>query len=139
MSIGIEELTQEELVSWIRENVTDINEEDVVLAALQKRAEFALEMSLQASKRRSAELIELSEWFDGELKKIKPGGTGRKLREDLWQEYKQRKDVAYQGQDEWEYWQHKYDITRKKIKKIMRIRNLRDGDALYEKQKERGT
>ena len=107
--IGLEELTKEELVGWIRDNYPEMDEAVVVMQTLRQRVEYATEKASGFFKRHK----EVSSQVDEVIKPYIPAGakSGTKIcnvpadvvqqykalskaREDLWTEYSAWSDLS---------------------------------------------
>lgn len=105
MVCGLEELTKEELISWIRSNVPNLDEDQVVMDSLWAQSELAWEKYKVASKRgeeANEKIIQLVQVYaDGP---IKPGVKLRRWPSEAKQEYarldKERRD-SFKDSKEW--------------------------------------
>lgn len=117
--IGLEELTVEELCGWIRENVPDINERDVVLQTLYTRHRMAWDKYHEASKRsldvehQIRELV--TPYLDGPLK---PGVKLRRWPKEAAQAYERLDQLRKEARTECEFWFDKQKESWKKITDI---------------------
>lgn len=72
MVFGLEELTKEELISWVRENVSDLDEEQIAKEALIRRRDLIWEARNKWFKRYTELSIEITalvqKYADGPLK-----------------------------------------------------------------------
>lgn len=121
--IGIEELTQEELVSWIRENVPGIDEGELVLQTLYHRSDAAWEKSTAASKKAveiNDRIIELFQpYADGP---VKPGVRLRRFPVAVREEYNRLDRERRAAWAEWELWFGKYKDAGQKIRDLQKGR-----------------
>lgn len=134
--MGIEELTKEELIQWIRENIPDMNEEEVVLQMLYARSELSWEKSTAASKRAreaNAKIISLVDpYADGP---IKSGVRLRNFPVTVQKEYDRLDQERKTAWEDWDLWFHKSSEAHKKIISIYEARSDRAMEA-FEKTKD---
>lgn len=126
--IGIEELTREELIGWIRKNVPGIDEEDMVLQAFYQRCDLAWEGCTAASKRAmeiNDQIIALFQpYADGP---IRPGVRLQRYPAAVQQEYNrldQERQLALSDRNAW-YGKYKdasqkvHDLIMDRFNRIM--------------------
>lgn len=106
---GLEELTKEELIGWIRENISEIDEGDIVKKTLLHRIKYAAEKSASFFERykevssKASELI--MPYIPGGAKSgtkiynvpadvVQQHNELRKKSEDLWTEYTAWSDIG---------------------------------------------
>lgn len=119
--IGLDELTKEELISLIRENIPELDEEKVVLKVLRARSDLAWAKATEASNRaieKNEQIIRLVEpYADGP---IKPGVKLRRFPKSVQQEYDmldEERRVAWKDRD---VWYGKYHEAEQKLREFDR-------------------
>lgn len=129
--VGIEELTKEELVTLVRKNIPDINEERVVQEVLYEQFDFTWEQYMMASKkeREVNEQIRIlvEPYLDGP---IKPGARLRRWPKEARTEYERLDQQRRAAQKEAKEWFEKHEDVQKRYFQNQRNRIKLNWDQL---------